>query len=366
MKPAIWCGLVLVLGQAGCGHEKPFQQTAFNQDSARTRGSMRQLTYNLGADRAPAWLPGDSGFIYSTERLDTRSRHRCIARMRASGGTVIGMECRDFAQSIDSTYAFEWPAVHPGGLVSFLLVANRITAVRPGYQILRLGRLDDLSNAPELLVVPYLVDTSYYDAIISPQWVDESRLIFVAGIMLIGEPPLPPDTIFGGRTVAMLERQNGVSVVSGIPGTLDASSVAVNPEAATFYFTVMGDSRVYRGDLTGSNIQVYHDFGIGNVARDVAIRGDSILVVVGGRVLLQSFPGVGVFQSDFGDRLRLVHPASGLDQVVADSGLCYRRPAFSRLGHSVLVEGFATGDGGACTPFATIPPEGNIWLLDLP
>jgi hypothetical protein len=361
-----WCGaLLLVLIQAGCGHDKPFQPDSFDQDSTRTRGSMRQLTYNLGADRAPRWLPGDSGLLYSMERLDTPSRHRCLAWMPASGGTVSRIDCKNFGQSIDSTYSFEWPAVHPGGMVSFLLVANRITAVRPGYQTLRLGRIDDPGNAPELLLLPYRVDTSFYNTIISPHWVDSSRMIFVAGMMLVGEYPIPPDTFFGGRVAATLTRQAGGSVVAGIPGTENASSVAANPGADEFFFTVMGDARVYRSDLAGTNIRVHYDFGPGQVARDVAIRGDSLLVVVGNRTVLQEFTEVGTYQSDFGDRLRLIHVASGLDQAVGDAPVCYRRPAFSPAGQTLLVEGFATADT-ACTSTAIASPEGNIWLLDLP
>ena len=348
-----------------CGHEEPFRADRFEQDSARTSGPMRQVTYNLGADRGPAWLPGDSGFIYSTERLDTPSRHRCLARMRASGGTISRLDCKNLARSIDSTYAFEWPAIRPGGEVSFLLVANRITSVRPGYQTFRLGPLDNPDQSIELMTLPYRVDTAYYTAIQSPQWLDSTRMIFVAGILLIGEPPIPTDTFYGGRVVAMLNRQNGVTALSGIPGTSNASSVSVNPGAGDFYFTVTGDSRVYRSDLAGSTIQPYYDFGPGQVARDVAVRGDSLLVVVGSRVLVQSFPGVGEVQSDFGDRIHLVHPASGLDRVVGDSGLCYRRPAFPRTGQTLLAEGFATVGGGTCTDTSSVALEGNIWLLDL-
>jgi hypothetical protein len=332
----------------------------------RTGGSPRQLTYNLGTDRAPAWLPGDGGFIYSTERLDTPSRHRCLARMAATGGTIDRTDCKDFARSIDSTYSFEWPALRPGGDISFLLVANRVTAVRPGYQSLRVGRLDNPDGSFELMTLPFRVDTAYYTAILSPRWLDSTRMIFIAGILLIGEPPIPTDTFYGGRVVATLDRQNGVTVVNGIPGTDHASSVAATPGSGDFYFTVEGDSRVFRSDLAGSNIQVYYDFGPGQVARDVAVRGDSLLVVVGNRVVLYDFEEVGQVQSDFGDRLRLVDPGSGLDQVVGDAGLCYRRPAFSQDGRTLLVEGYATSDGMPCSLTSAIAAEGNIWIIDLP
>lgn len=357
---------LLLLATAGCGHEKPFQPTPYSQDSARTGGSLRQLTYNLGADRAPAWLPGDSGLLYSAERLDTPSRHRCVASMGPRGGTIAALDCQNFALSIDSTYAFEWPAIRPGGEVSFLLVANRITSVRPGYQSFRLGQLGDLSSSIELFTLPYRVDTAFHTAVITPRWLDSARMIFIAGLLLVGEPPIPTDTVYGGRQVALLNRETGVSVITGIPGTTNASSVAVNPEDSIFYFTVMGDSRVYRSDLAGSNIQIHYDFGFTSVARDVAVRGDSLLVVVGTRAVMIDYPEVGAVQYDLGDRLRLIHPASGLDIVVGDSGLCYRRPAFAHTGQTLLAEGFATAGAASCTPTANASPEGNIWLLQLP
>src|SRR5437879_277497 len=155
----------LALALASCGHSASFVAPGTGSDRPFAGGSPQRLTFNLGDDRAPAWLPDGSGLVYSFQRLDRPARDRCL------------------------------------GL-------------------------------------------------------------------------LPPD-------VGRLGLSGNAASLAVIPGTRFASSVAAGESADIIYYTLGGDSRVYRRVLSSGSVSVAHDFG-GGIARDVQVVGSRLIAVVGG------------------------------------------------------------------------------------
>src|SRR5690348_2715089 len=98
-----------------------------------------------------------------------------------------------------------------------------------------------------------------------------------------------------------------------LPGTDFASGVSPGASSDEIYFTVAGDSRVFRRTVSTGETAVAHDFGSAGIARDVDVAGGRLAAVVGGRVGVATDPQLGTFQSDNGGIVHVVDLASGAD-----------------------------------------------------
>src|SRR5436309_1960365 len=186
---------LLALALTGCGHSQPFRPGDYGSGQPFVPGSPRRVTYNIGDDRAPAWLPDESGFLYSFQRVDRPDRDYCLGLLP------------------------------PAGAAS----------------------------------------------------------------------PAPP----------------------AVPATLYASSVAPGGTADVIFFTLGGDSRVFRRVRSGATDSVVHDFGAAGIARDVQVAGTRLVAVVGGTISFayDSLLGYAV-QRDAGGFLYLVDLETGAETVL--------------------------------------------------
>jgi hypothetical protein len=85
-----------------------------------------------------------------------------------------------------------------------------------------------------------------------------------------------------------------------------------------------------------------HDFGPLGVARDVALGGGRLYVIVGGRVLLEFDPLVGEYQTDAGGRLYYLDATGGAATEIPVNGeRLLRRPSPDPTGGTgIAVEGY--------------------------
>jgi hypothetical protein len=121
----ISAGLALIA--AACDHGAPFKPETPAPAPPFTSLFPRRLTFNLGDDRTPSWLPDGSGIIYSSEREDRPDHDRCLTILPAEGGTIRTRYCRVGPVHEDSTDVMESPAVSPtrANLLSCGGVSNR-------------------------------------------------------------------------------------------------------------------------------------------------------------------------------------------------------------------------------------------------
>ena len=89
-----------------CDHPAPFKPGDYTPNGPLGSGPAVRLTYNPGTDLAPLWLPGDSGILYSAQRIDRVDQDRCFAVLPSSGGTISRYACRTSAGD-DSVDVFE-------------------------------------------------------------------------------------------------------------------------------------------------------------------------------------------------------------------------------------------------------------------
>jgi len=350
MKPR---ALLLAGALAGCGHSGPFTPGDYGSDHPFAAGSPARLTYNRGDDRTPAWLPDGSAIVYSLQRLDRSDHDRCLALLPPGGGSVIREICNRDPAADGTTDAYDEPAPAPDGRLAYQRANSFPGAVVPDSAALVIASLADPLSARVLRTLPYAgadgrVRTHAYQL----QWLGASSLVYVAQAATYPRPcsGCAPDTVRSGLEVARIDLANPAP--QGVPNTPYASSVAAGETADVIYYTLGGDSRVYRRVLSTGADAVVHDFGA--IARDVAVRGDVLVAVVGGTVSFAYDSVLGYpVQRDAGGPLYALRLSTGAVSALPTLGASYRRPAISPSGTRLVAEQVS----GASV---------DLWLFDVP
>lgn len=360
-----WKGVAIALwlGESGCAHELPLRPGAYTPGVPPGTGALVRLTFNPRADLSPVWLPDGTGFLYTMERTDTSvlferpDRDRCLAQLPAAGGSIVREICDRTPAAGDSVNAYTSPAVTPDGRVAYVRASAPLDVgwpLVPRYHELVLASLDDPQRVTVLRTLPYTGPSGREHAEATQlRWVGDSVLVYV-GQRVAYIPPCqfcPPDTVASGTELVRLDFRGPGPVLTMLPGSDQASSVAV-AAPDTLYFTVNGDSRVFSLSLSTDSIDVVHDFGSGGIARDVQVAGRKLVAVVGGNVAFLVDPVVGAFQRDSGGPLMLVNLDTGAESPLGPS-LTFRHPALEPSGMHVVAELVS----GRTT---------DLWLLEVP
>jgi hypothetical protein len=361
-RPATWrwrrLALLAVAVPAGCTHDGPFVPGAYAPGVPPGAGALVQLTYNGGADLAPSWLPDGSGFFYTAERLDRPDRDRCLALLPAAGGTIAREICNRVPAADDSVDALSAAAVAPDGRLAYVRASAPLDVGRPlapRFYELVVATLTDPHRVTVLRAFPHLGPSGRgHDGAAQLRWLADSVLVYV-GQRVAYVPPCsrcPPDTVPSGLELVRLDFGGPVPVLSMLPGSDQASSVAVAGRD-TVLFTVNGDSRVFRLDLSTDSLAVVHDFGAGGIARDVQVAGNKLLAVVGGNVSFTNDPSVGSLQRDGGGTIFAVDLPTGTETPVTPVGFLFRHIALAPSGTRLVAE-------------LVLGATADLWLVEVP
>ena len=344
----------LALALAGCGHSAPPAAPESGSSRPFAGGSPRRLTFNLGDDRAPAWLPDGSGLLYSFQRLDRPDHDRCLGLLPPDGGRLERMLCDANPAADDSTNVLTEPAPTGDGRVAYLLVGSQTIDITPDYTAVVLGTLDGAA-ARVLRTFPYVApDTVRHDAASQLRWLDATTIMYLAERVGYERPcqRCPIDTLRTGVDVVRLDLTDAAASLTVVPGTRFASAVARGESADIIYYTLGGDARVYRRVLSTGTVSVAHDFGAG-IARDVQVVGARLIAVVGGDVSFAFDSVLGYpIQRDHGGSLVLVDLASGAETVLPGNGLALRHPALAPSATRLVAE--------------AVDSVADLWMFDLP
>lgn len=344
--------LLAALAAAGCDHTPPFDGSAPPPLGPRGTGNPLRVTYNSGTELRPAWLPDGSGFLYSWQRVDRPDRDHCLARMGATGGTVLQQICDRGLSSDDSINTFETGAVGPGGALAYMRAGTPLVppTLAPRTLELRLGSL----QAPDGVLIkalPYTAPSGLlHQGLEWLHWLTPSRLVFLAERVTYEAPcnGCPPDTVRTGLEVVSFDPTSGAFTT--IPGTDSATSVAA-VGGDTLYYTLPNDSQVWRRIVSTGAVAVAHDFGLGQRVRDVTVAGGRLVAILG--------PGT----------LWLTDLTGGPATELPRSGLTFfRRPALSPDGRRLVVEGypFQQVPAGGEAIDTVVSRVGDLWLFNLP
>jgi len=352
-RPPVLLVAVILMG---CDHTEPFLPPPYGSPPPPAAAQVR-LTYNLGQDQSPAWLPSGGGFFYGRQRLDRADHDWCLALMPADGGAIRREICDVLPGAADSTDAWQSPGPGPGGRLAYV----RSTAYAPLGSIapyrteLVVGTLSDPARGGVLKVLPGQAPSGRsYDMASQIRWLGPSSIVYLAERVAYGAAcgSCPVDTLRWGQEIVKADWGGPVPVFAMLPGSDQASSVAV-AGSDTVYYTTNGDSRVYRLVLSTEAITVVHDFGLAGIARDVQVAGGRLVAVVGGSVSFDNDPLIGRVQRDGGGTLYLVSLATGARQALTSGMELFRHPALSPAGDHLVAEMITGGSS-------------EIWAVRLP
>ncbi|HXE56630.1 MAG TPA: hypothetical protein VNK43_01400 [Gemmatimonadales bacterium] len=362
------CGLAALVA---CGHSEPLQPERHAPDTPRFPGLPRRLTLNRGDDGSPAWLADAGAILYTADWGDHPDRDRCLVELPPDGGAARRTICHRAPGGDDSTDVYASAAASPDGRLAFLHVTSRPTDRAPVGASLRLATVADPAASTELLGLPRILPSGRPHSHLSQlQWLGTDALVYLAERFVYLGPPAGPDTLLLGIEVAHLSLGGGSPVLASVPGTTSATSVGAGETPGVIYYTLMGDSRIYRRVLSSGEVTVAHDFG-GRIARDVRRVGSRLLAVVGGKVAVVADPALGAYQRDEGGGLVLVDPATGHETPLSAGQILFRRPAPAPAGARLVVEGFPytlleirDGNGQVIGLDTLVATRGDLWLYE--
>lgn len=372
---SVRCLTLLLLG-AACAHGEPFEAPDDALEGPLAGGEPLQLTYADGGPSAPAWIPGGDTIIYAYPRHGggfSVDEEGCLAVLSAEGGTIRREICSRTVFATQAEDQFSLPSVSAGRRLAFMHI-GQATAGDAVREAILAAPLDTPSAYTIVRSFPFQGD-AFYLAAEDVQWLGESRIVLLG----IAEEELPrpcptcdPVIVRYPRAVLLAEA-GGAGAITVVPGTLRATSVSAGESEDVIYYTLAGDSRIYRQVLSTGEVMVAHDFGTSIVVRGVHYAAGRIVAMIDGRYSIAEDEIGTLHTSESGGMLQVVTPGAGVAQaVVTPTPMWFRRPALSADGRVIVAEGErltlnATGNSvGTIIAYDTVPGPTSIWRIAAP
>jgi len=366
-------GVLLVLA---CGHTEPFSTPPYGTTQPFDPTPPVRLTLNTGPDRGASWLPDGSGILYSAQQPGRPDFDVCLAELPPDGGRQRRLVCDLLRADSGLTNAFESPTAGTDGRLAFVRASGSVGGANPSSEALAVAPGLDASNATDVQRIPYtLPGEPPHSGITQIRWLSENRLVYLAEGVVYRRPCFlcPLDTIPTGLGVALLDLSPPGASPIVLPGTTFASGSSPGPTSDEVYFTLNGDTHVYRRVISTGDQSIAYDFGAAGIARDVHVAGGRLTAVVGGRVNVVPDATLGQIQWDSGGFVHVVDLASGTDETLDDEPHLFRRPVLAPTGDQVVAEGYPliitkTFDPSTETTIVdtTIGRSGDLFLFSAP
>lgn len=342
---------------AACSHGEPFNTRLPLSGQPLAGGEPLRLTYSSAEDRYPSWIPGQGSVLYNFVPEESVSGDRCLGQLPVTGGQRQASRCSATDPQDDSTDVYSNPAWFSSSQVAWLEQHGIRGRTVPDYGSIVVGSLDHRSAATRLVTLPYTSSTGNVHATITNlRWLSSTQLAYIGADMIVRAPCIgcPTDTVIVSKEVMLLSTTGGAP--APLANSSETTSIWPDANGTALYYTLGGDTRVFRRDLPTGTPVVVHDFGIGGIARDVAVAGSNLTAVVGGKVYYGPEALTGVRQVDSGGVLMAVDLTSGNEtQLDIARNYLYRRPTISPDGHTIVVEGFDS-----------LTPRPDLWRFALP
>ena len=364
----------MVAAGVACSHSEPFASRPYTTDGPFSGAIPHRITFNPGDDRTPTWLPDGSGILYSSEREDRRDHDRCIAQLPPDGGTVVRYLCETDPIQDDSTNVYESASVAPDGRMLFFETTGWIGQHKGPEGGIMLSTVNDPQQATRLRRVPYPGPSGrQHSSLRLIRWLSPKTAVYLGERLFYEGSTFLPDTFITGQEVVRLDLGGAAPGFAMVPGTDYASSVALSGEPGVIYYTLGGDSKVYRQELSSGSVTVVHDFGLAGIARDVQVNVNVLVAVVGGSVLFRNESANGWVQRDEGGELHIMDRASGSETVFtgrepafAPDSVLFRHPELSPDGAHLVVEvtPWAPVHAFPQSGFTALNHRADLWIFE--
>ena len=350
---------------AACSHSEPFTAPDSDSDTPFVDSEPARLTYADGGETEPAWLPDGRAFVYTYDRAGALEGDRCLTTMTATGGTIEREFCNDTPRDDLLTDVYASPSISTDSTLAFFYSGTE-GAGGSADRGLFVAPYQDPGAKTLIRGVPFTGPTgTFYSGIGSISWLGQERIAFIglADETIIPCPGCDPQAVRYGRDALVISPADPGSLAV-IPDMAFPTSLAAGETADVVYYTLAGDSRIYRRILSSGATSTVYDFGGVGLVRDVHYAAGRVAAIVGGPVSVFSGPPFpGPIQTTAPGLLFLVDVTDGTARLIAGqlpaydgdpTAILYQNPAISPDGIVLVVE----ADG-----FTS--PGGNLWRFRL-
>lgn len=330
---------------AGCGHPEAGSFEPGVRDTAFLISEPLRLTY--GGGTTPQWgaSPDRIAYAFGRDKNAAGDVAWCVGALPAMGGSRRDELCDTDPVARDtSTIVTAWPA--PGVDGRWLFEQRRFNRYGNQFRaelILR-DAVAGTANV-SVLPVPFFAGGKPQGGISHPAWLDPDHLVLVGRGVIRSRN----DNVNSGQEIFIFDVAQGLAGLTPVPGTIWASSLDLSPDRDTLYYTLGGDSLVYRRVLSTGVVDTLVDFGALGIVRDVRVRNGRLVALVGGDVTWGPHATLGMAQYDNGGPIYSVDLPAGTPVLVSQSYDLYLHPALAPDGGHVVAEQF-----------------GNLWRIALP
>jgi hypothetical protein len=347
-RAAVALGLALV----SCSHGERFAVPDYGSDVPLAPGAPLRLTYSAGPDYDASWLPDGSAVLYTSAQPWRDDDDECLAVLPPSGGQADRVLCENATVTRDSTNQWIAAAASPGGRLAYMRTSRRIGAANPLTSELFLARLDSAGGLGRSHVGTFTVpEFRPFLGVSNLTWLGENALVyrgnFEGNLCEFPGSGCLAEFVRSGRGLVFVPAF-APALTRALPGTAYASSVTRGANDDEIYFTLGGDSRVYRQTVSTGATAVVYDF-VGTVVRDVQVRGSRLVAITGGDYNWQGRGSDGFIQFDRGGALMVVDLGAPFPVRLTADTVFVRRPALSPDGTRVVAEW-----------------KGDLWLFTIP
>ncbi|HXW96977.1 MAG TPA: hypothetical protein VEI47_05275, partial [Gemmatimonadales bacterium] len=252
------------------------------------------------------------------------------------------------------------PAPGPGGRLAWVEAHSPVGSLSPLHRTIRTGSLAVTDSGQVAITLPYVASSGQlHGTAIDLAWIGSDTLVYVGAEALIGSVcnGCKKDTLVTGRDIVLLDLKDPTHTPNVVPGTTSASSVWPSADGTAIYYTLGGDTKVYRRSLALGAVSVVADLDTLGITRDVSVQDSVLLAVAGGLVSYNVNPVFDRLQGDSGGVLIRLDLRAGGPVALGDTFHYYRRPRLSPDRRFVVTEG---------TDRKTGLQIATLWLITLP
>jgi hypothetical protein len=329
--------LLLLLFLMACAHSEPATSGPGDLDVPFEPGVPLRLTWSLSSDHTPAWSFDPARVLYAYEgHITPQGRQGCVSDLPIVGGSRGVEACEVVIDTIPRQTRIYWPARRVDGVSAFMRQEWRPGFLSPTRNGLVMRGAGAIAVTRTIIPIPYFSAASgrSHQGISHLQWLDRDHLIFVGQ----GVIRSTNDNVESGYEIMILAPDDSIAGLTLVPGTNYASSVDVGGTSDTIYYTLGGDSLVYRRTLSTGAVDTVANFGSLGIVRDVRVRAGKLVAVVGGNVTFGPHPTLGMAQYDLGGPLHAMGLPGGTPAMISSAFDLYRHPALSPDGSRVVAE----------------------------
>ncbi len=304
--------LVTLMAVMSCNHSSPFQSDSQDPTVPLDDRLPRQVTYSPDPDQTPSRAGSGNDWLYSyVERTGTGVLNFCIGGLPAEGGGRTRTYCDVTLGRLGLRSAVTWPAESPAGRLAYFRTRGAPNSAEFSAGLI-LGSFAPRDSGTVLRSFPYPATAGTVRGITHLAWLDSHTLLFVAAqIQYTGTPFNTIDTLTSGLQIERLDVDHLPAGPDVIPGTALSTSLEPMADGGGFYFTVVGNSRVFRHRMGSGATDTVYDFGAQGIARDVRYADSVLYAIVGGAVTVVVNDTVGTLQDDRGGTLTRVDLRTG-------------------------------------------------------